>query len=137
MGSFHGLQNKETQSLQLLLNAHPEHTFILVKGNHDFDLPEWKQLTVVDQWQVGPLVCLHEPPGSDFDTDPDSEVDPYSDKDPCSDMDPYSDMDLYSDMDPCSDMDPYSDMDLYSDIDPDSDMDPYSDMSPYSDMDPY
>lgn len=66
---FHGLQNKETHSLQSVLDAHPAHTFILVKGNHDFDLPEWKQLTVVDQWQVGALLCLHEPPGSDFDTD--------------------------------------------------------------------
>jgi len=66
---FHGLQNKETRSLQSVLDAHPAHTFILVKGNHDFDLPEWKQLTVVDQWQVGSLLCLHEPPGSDFDTD--------------------------------------------------------------------
>ena len=66
---FHGLQNNETQSLQFLLNAHPQHTFILVKGNHDFDLPEWKQLNVVDEWTIGTLLCLHEPPGSDFDTD--------------------------------------------------------------------
>jgi len=66
---FHGLQNKETLSLQLLLNVHPEHTFILVKGNHDFDLPEWEQLTVVDEWTIGLLLCLHEPPGADFDTD--------------------------------------------------------------------
>jgi metallophosphoesterase superfamily enzyme len=66
---FHGLQNNETQSLQFLLNAHPQHTFILVKGNHDFDLPEWKQLNVVDEWTIGKLLCLHEPPGSDFDTD--------------------------------------------------------------------
>ena len=66
---FHGLQNNETQSLQFLLNAHPQHTFILVKGNHAFDLPEWKQLNVVDEWTIGTLLCLHEPPGSDFDTD--------------------------------------------------------------------
>ncbi len=66
---FHGLQNKETLSLQNLLLAHPTHTFILVKGNHDFDLPEWRQLTVVDEWTVGRLLCLHEPPGADFDTD--------------------------------------------------------------------
>jgi hypothetical protein len=35
---FHGLQNKETRSLQSVLDAHPAHTFILVKGS---SLPWW------------------------------------------------------------------------------------------------
>ena len=59
---FHGLQNKETQSLKTLLDAHDGHTFILVKGNHDFDLPEWQQLAIVPEWTLGKLHFLHEPP---------------------------------------------------------------------------
>ena len=66
---FHGLQNKETRSLQSLLLKYPKHTFILVKGNHDFDLPEWEQLNVVNEWTIGKLHFLHEPPGADFETD--------------------------------------------------------------------
>nr|MBT4215136.1 hypothetical protein [Bacteroidota bacterium] len=61
---FHGLQNKETQSLKTLLDAYDGHTFILVIGNHDFDLPEWQQLAIVPEWTLGKLHFLHEPPGA-------------------------------------------------------------------------
>ena len=65
---FHGLQNKETRSLKTLLDAYDGHTFVLVKGNHDFDLPEWQQLAIVPEWTLGKLHFLHEPPGANFDT---------------------------------------------------------------------
>jgi len=64
---FEGAQNKETSELQTLIKAHPQRTFILVKGNHDFDLPNWPELSVRNEYQLGNFLCLHEPPGSDFD----------------------------------------------------------------------
>ena len=63
---FEGAQNKETSELLDFIKKRSERTFILVKGNHDFDLPKWSELHVVEEYSIGNFICLHEPPGSDF-----------------------------------------------------------------------
>jgi len=64
---FHNLQNTETRDLLDLMEEFAEHSFVLVKGNHDVDVPEHSALKVTDRLTVGPFLCLHEPPGSNFD----------------------------------------------------------------------
>jgi len=64
---FHNLQNTETRDLMDLMEEFDKHSFVLVEGNHDVDVPEHSALKVVDQQTVGPFLCLHEPPGSNFD----------------------------------------------------------------------
>ena len=64
---FHNLQNTETQDLLDLIGEFAEHSFVLIKGNHDVDIPEHSALEVVGQLAAGPFLCLHEPPGSNFD----------------------------------------------------------------------
>jgi len=66
---FEGKQNKETEDLKSLFEKFPQVSFVLVKGNHDFDLPNWPQLKVYEEITIGPFICLHEPPGSDFNID--------------------------------------------------------------------
>ena len=61
------LQNTETQDLLDLIGEFAEHSFVLIKGNHDVDIPEHSALEVVGQLAAGPFLCLHEPPGSNFD----------------------------------------------------------------------
>jgi metallophosphoesterase superfamily enzyme len=63
---FDGYQNKETVDLKRLIQEEPNRTFTLVKGNHDFDLPNWTDLKIVDILELGDFICIHEPPGSNF-----------------------------------------------------------------------
>ena len=64
---FHNLQNTETRDLLELMQEFAQHSFVLIKGNHDVDIPVHSALKVTNQLTVGPFLCLHEPPGSDFD----------------------------------------------------------------------
>lgn len=64
---FEGAQNKETSELLAFIKQRPNRKFILVKGNHDFDVPSWSELEVHDEYHLGNFICLHEPPGSNFD----------------------------------------------------------------------
>jgi len=66
---FEGAQNKETSELLDFIKERSQRTFILVKGNHDFDLPKWSELHVFEEYSIGNFLCLHEPPGSDFSKD--------------------------------------------------------------------
>lgn len=66
---FEGRQNNETNDLKALFEQFSAVQFDLVKGNHDFDLPDWAQLQIHEELVIGPFICLHEPPGSDFSTD--------------------------------------------------------------------
>lgn len=63
---FEGAQNKETSELLDFIKKRSERNFVLVKGNHDFDLPKWSELHVFEKYSIGNFLCLHEPPGSDF-----------------------------------------------------------------------
>lgn len=63
---FHNLQNSETKDFLELMNEFSEHSFVLIKGNHDVDIPKSLSLQVKDSFSLGPFLCLHEPPGSDF-----------------------------------------------------------------------
>ena len=64
---FHNLQNTETRDLLELMQEFAEHSFVLIKGNHDVDIPVHSALEVTNKLDVGPFLCLHEPPGSNFD----------------------------------------------------------------------
>lgn len=64
---FEGWQNSETRDLRSLLQRFSSTKFILVRGNHDYDPPEWPELEVHLNYQVGPFICLHDPPGCDFE----------------------------------------------------------------------
>lgn len=66
---FEGRQNTQTAALERLFSKYPKRSFILVKGNHDFDIPDWNQLQVLEEYEIGNFICLHEPPGCDFDRD--------------------------------------------------------------------
>ena len=66
---FEGAQNKETSELLDFIKERSQRTFILVKGNHDFDLPKWSELHVFEEYSIGNFLCLHQPPGSDFSKD--------------------------------------------------------------------
>jgi metallophosphoesterase superfamily enzyme len=63
---FDGHQNTETIDLQRLIEKEHHRTFTLVRGNHDYDLPDWVGLNIVDVLELGNFICLHEPPGSNF-----------------------------------------------------------------------
>jgi len=63
---FHNLQNKETEDLHELINTYSDSEFHLVVGNHDIDLPDWQELEIHSKLELDGLVCLHEPPGSNF-----------------------------------------------------------------------
>lgn len=63
---FDGNQNKETIDLKSLIQKAGSRTFTLVKGNHDYDLPDWDDLKIVDVLELGNFICIHEPPGSNF-----------------------------------------------------------------------
>lgn len=64
---FEGWQNRETKDLRELLQKYPSTKFILVRGNHDFDPPDWTELELHLTYRAGPFICLHDPPGCDFD----------------------------------------------------------------------
>jgi len=64
---FEGWQNRETKDLRALLQRCSSTKFILVRGNHDYDPPDWPELEVHHTYRVGPFICLHDPPGCDFD----------------------------------------------------------------------
>jgi len=66
---FEGKQNSETEDLSAVFRSFPHICFRLVKGNHDFDVPDWAHLEVHQEYRVGPFICLHEPPGNDFNKD--------------------------------------------------------------------
>lgn len=63
---FEGAQNQETEELRSLLESYPDRSNHLILGNHDYDPPEWPCLEVTKEFNIGPFVCLHEPPGCDF-----------------------------------------------------------------------
>jgi len=63
---FHNLQNKETADLRSLIATYPDSDFHLIIGNHDIDLPDWQELQIHSSMEFNGLVCLHEPPGSNF-----------------------------------------------------------------------
>jgi metallophosphoesterase superfamily enzyme len=64
---FHGVQNAETQAFREVLKRAPQDHFTLVLGNHDFHAPDWEEINCVDRMELGPMILVHEPPGSDFD----------------------------------------------------------------------
>lgn len=63
---FHNLQNHETADLHELISTYPDSDFHLIVGNHDIDLPQWPELHIHSSLDFDSLVCLHEPPGADF-----------------------------------------------------------------------
>lgn len=64
---FHGTQNDETAELRRLVASLPQKAIYLVVGNHDYDVPNWPEIITAPSVQLGALLLLHEPPGSDFD----------------------------------------------------------------------
>lgn len=64
---FHSAPNNETQELRNLLEGMRENRFVLILGNHDRNVEHWTELEVYSELDIGPIVLMHEPPGSDFD----------------------------------------------------------------------